>query len=291
MTDKRLTLSCLVDGEATSNAFSIRVPSSYTVGHLKGLIKAEKTNDFSDVDADRLTLWHVSIPNDNQGSAITSDALDGKAKLNPMTHLSKLFPENPDDDTYIVVQRPPPVHTTVPAYVSTPLSGDLSDQPRPGMLPPDECDRPNMSDSRHSLFAGDCARVWCSKNKVPFTCFVSPWLDSLELLVDYKIVDRENAHWAHKEWFWFFGYWNGSQATSWEFDLFINISDSSRYKGTVIVRVKSGKLGVYSDRVFFVFEGVKRKLKYAKSSEIPLSRHWYGSIESSSRFNYYIADD
>lgn len=120
---------------------------------------------------------------------------------------------------------------------------------------------------------------------------MSPWLDSLELLVDYKTVDREDAHKAHKEWFWFFRYSNGSAATFWKFDLFINISDSSRYQGAVIVRVSSGKIIVHSDRIFYIFEGVMRKLKYAKHSETPFAQHQFGPIESNRTYSYYIADD
>ncbi|KAF9176489.1 hypothetical protein BGZ50_000554, partial [Haplosporangium sp. Z 11] len=52
MTDKLLTLFCLVDGEATP----------FSVDHLKNAIKLKKTNGFNDVDTDKLILWHVSIP-------------------------------------------------------------------------------------------------------------------------------------------------------------------------------------------------------------------------------------
>ncbi|KAG0019239.1 hypothetical protein BGZ82_000211 [Podila clonocystis] len=108
MADNPLTLFCLVDGQTPSNAFPVEIESTKTVGHLKDLIKAKKANNFQDVDADVLTIWHVSIPADNQASAITIDALDDKTELNnPRTRLSKLFPESPDDNTYIIVQRRP----------------------------------------------------------------------------------------------------------------------------------------------------------------------------------------
>ncbi|KAG0372990.1 hypothetical protein BGX24_012316 [Mortierella sp. AD032] len=86
-------------------------PTTKTVYHLKDLIKAKKAIDFQDVDANKLTLWRVSIPDDNLASAITIDALDVETKLNNLrTRLSILFPEGPDENTYILVQRPPPVH-------------------------------------------------------------------------------------------------------------------------------------------------------------------------------------
>src|SRR6202012_5301589 len=62
MTDIRMSLFCLVDEEATSNAFSVKISSDNTVDDLKNLIKAKKTPRFDDVAADELTLWRVSVP-------------------------------------------------------------------------------------------------------------------------------------------------------------------------------------------------------------------------------------
>ncbi|KAF9274031.1 hypothetical protein BGZ68_000974 [Mortierella alpina] len=133
MTDTLLTLFCLVDGEATSNAFPVEIASSKTIGDFKKLIKSEIPDTFNGVDAKDLTLWSVSIPDDNLSSAITADVLSDRTQLNnPRTRLSKLFPEAPDDYTYILVQRPPPVHAPVPIRASTPLPGYLSDESRPG---------------------------------------------------------------------------------------------------------------------------------------------------------------
>lgn len=107
MADNHLTLFCLVDGEATSRAFSVDIDRTKSVDYLKKLVKLEKTPRFNDVAPDELILWRVSIPDDNQVSA-RIDTLDGKEKLNnPRTRLSELFPEHPDDKTYIIVQRPP----------------------------------------------------------------------------------------------------------------------------------------------------------------------------------------
>ncbi|KAG0338494.1 hypothetical protein BG005_003700, partial [Podila minutissima] len=133
MTEERLSLFCLVDGLPSSRAFPIKATFADTVGDLKDLIKAHQTPAFDDITPDQLNLWRVSIPYDKQGSATTIGALDDKTELNnPRTRLSKLFPESPDDNTYIIVQRPVPVHAPVPARVSTPLSGYLSDNSRPG---------------------------------------------------------------------------------------------------------------------------------------------------------------
>ncbi|KAF9113437.1 hypothetical protein BGX30_006937, partial [Mortierella sp. GBA39] len=103
-----LTLFCLIDEQSTSKAFSVEISPKKTVDGLKKFIRNEKPNELRDVDPDRLTLWLVFIPDDNQNSAITLDALDDKTQLNnPRTLLSTLFPESPDDNTYIIVQRPP----------------------------------------------------------------------------------------------------------------------------------------------------------------------------------------
>ncbi|KAF9393299.1 hypothetical protein BGX21_010806 [Mortierella sp. AD011] len=56
MTDNKLTLFCLVDGESTFNAFPVEIESTKTIGDLKKLdlkklIKTEKTPRFDDVAA------------------------------------------------------------------------------------------------------------------------------------------------------------------------------------------------------------------------------------------------
>ncbi|KAF9083815.1 hypothetical protein BGX23_011091 [Mortierella sp. AD031] len=111
MAANTLTLFCLISGDSTSNAFSVKIPSSDTVDDLKNLIKTKQSPDFDDIVAKNLTLWRVSIPASDEDaeeeSIITLNGLDDKTKLgNPRTHLSKLFPETPDDSTYIIVERP-----------------------------------------------------------------------------------------------------------------------------------------------------------------------------------------
>ncbi|KAF9276057.1 hypothetical protein BGZ68_010295 [Mortierella alpina] len=134
MTDNCLTLFCLVDGEATSNAFPVEIESIKTVGHLKDLIKAKKANNFHDVDADDLTLWQVSIPDDDDDDLpVVLNSVPEKKKLKATTKLLKVYDiELPDDTIHIIVQRPPQVQAPVPIRASTPLPGYLSDDSRPG---------------------------------------------------------------------------------------------------------------------------------------------------------------
>lgn len=115
MTDKPLTLTlfCLVDGEATSQAFSVDIEQTKTVDQLKKVIKTEKAPRFDDVAADELTLWRVSIPivEEDDELPILLDNVDDKVKkkLGPATRLSKVFPEDlPEETIQVIVQRPPP---------------------------------------------------------------------------------------------------------------------------------------------------------------------------------------
>ncbi|KAG0028113.1 hypothetical protein BGZ82_008617, partial [Podila clonocystis] len=111
-----IILFCVVDGDAHSRAFSVEIDPTKTVDHLKKLIKAEKTNDFSDIDADKLTLWKVSISDDGDDDErlILFDRVSEKKKLKTTTKLSKVFDaELPEDTIHILVRRPPPVNADV----------------------------------------------------------------------------------------------------------------------------------------------------------------------------------
>ncbi|KAF9325121.1 hypothetical protein BG006_011376 [Podila minutissima] len=135
MTDNRISLFCLVNGEATSNAFSIKIPSTDTVDDLKKLIKADQTPIFDDITANSLTLWRVSLPviSANKHKPIVLSEFESATELDPTDDISDVFEDQPPKKTiHIIIQRPPPVHAPVPARVSTPLSGYLSDNSRPG---------------------------------------------------------------------------------------------------------------------------------------------------------------
>ncbi|KAF9394679.1 hypothetical protein BGZ94_006647, partial [Podila epigama] len=84
--------------------------SDKAVGALKDAIILKKPNAFEHIDADELVIWRACIPaNESAGdeSVIELEGLDDKVLLkNPRTSLSKLFPESPDDNTYIIIERP-----------------------------------------------------------------------------------------------------------------------------------------------------------------------------------------
>ncbi|KAK3836304.1 MAG: hypothetical protein J3R72DRAFT_477166 [Linnemannia gamsii] len=130
MADSRINLFCLVDGGTLFNAFPVEIESSKTIGDLKDLIKTKKAPRFEDIAADELTLWRVSIPinDDNNDLPVLLGNVPDKDRknLSPVTRLSKVFPEDlPDETIHIIVQRLPPVHSPVPAHVSTPLSNHV----------------------------------------------------------------------------------------------------------------------------------------------------------------------
>ncbi|KAG0279026.1 H(+)-transporting V1 sector ATPase subunit A [Linnemannia gamsii] len=140
MDNNLLTLFCLVDGEGTSNAFSVKIASTDTVDDLKEHIKTKKSPEFDDIAADKLTLWSVSILITRDYSEIpilfNNIAKEEKEKLHPADDLSDIFDEKPPKKPiHIFVQRPPQVHAPVPTRAltplsdgsrpSTPLSGDL----------------------------------------------------------------------------------------------------------------------------------------------------------------------
>ncbi|KAG0195537.1 hypothetical protein BGX28_001181, partial [Mortierella sp. GBA30] len=105
----QLNLFCVVDGESTSSAFSVKATSTGTVYDLKELIKAKKAVDFHNVDANNLTVWRVSVPiSDGELPLLLSTLPEDKRKLGPAMRLSKMFPEElPEETIHIIVQRPP----------------------------------------------------------------------------------------------------------------------------------------------------------------------------------------
>ncbi|KAF9921309.1 hypothetical protein BGZ67_000596, partial [Mortierella alpina] len=110
MSATTLNLFCVIGGELASSAFKIKADVKSDISDFKKAIIKEKPNAFEHVDANELVLWRAKIPfdeNAEEENIITLDSLDDKTKLgNPRTCLSKLFPDSPDDTTYIFIERP-----------------------------------------------------------------------------------------------------------------------------------------------------------------------------------------
>ncbi|KAG0221957.1 hypothetical protein BGW42_007048, partial [Actinomortierella wolfii] len=122
MTTTTLTLFCLTDGEA--NAFSVEIEPTKTVDSLKKLIKEEKANDFHDVDADKLSLWRVSVPvlPKKDRKPIWLANVPKKEELDETDDIADVFTDVPPKKTiHIIVQRPAPqAHALVPARTPSP---------------------------------------------------------------------------------------------------------------------------------------------------------------------------
>ncbi|GJJ77531.1 hypothetical protein EMPS_09890 [Entomortierella parvispora] len=107
MATDTLTLFCLISGESTSKSFKVRiVDKDADVSDLKDDVFKVISNPSGQIKAKDLVLWKATIPVGEE-RIIELGSLGDKIKLdNPRTGLSKLFPESPDDNTYIVVEKP-----------------------------------------------------------------------------------------------------------------------------------------------------------------------------------------
>ncbi|KAF9080259.1 hypothetical protein BGX23_002403, partial [Mortierella sp. AD031] len=135
-----LTLFCLVDGEAATNAFRVEIESTKTIGDLKKLTKVEKAPCFDDVAADDLSLWRVSIPDDDNDDEILV-VLDNvkdkdKKKLKATRELSEVFPDKPPKtpftSSFSTLLQVMQIHALVPVPLRARSSTPGLDSSRPG---------------------------------------------------------------------------------------------------------------------------------------------------------------
>ncbi|KAK3807515.1 MAG: hypothetical protein JOS17DRAFT_571093 [Linnemannia elongata] len=103
-----LRLICLIAGEPSSNAFSIKASSALIVDELKNLIKTALSPQFDDIAAKDLTLWRVTIPDDDDDDLpVLLDSVPEKKKLKATTKLFKVFNTDlPDDTIHLILQSP-----------------------------------------------------------------------------------------------------------------------------------------------------------------------------------------
>ncbi|KAF7720361.1 hypothetical protein EC973_000418, partial [Apophysomyces ossiformis] len=81
-----------------------------TVHNLNKVIKAEKSPEFDDIDADDLTLWRVEIPcfPANRDTTVLLDSVHIKEQLDPISEIADVFKERLAKRTiHIMVQQPP----------------------------------------------------------------------------------------------------------------------------------------------------------------------------------------
>jgi Crinkler effector protein N-terminal domain len=101
-----ITLLCLVKGNTTANAFPVDIDKDQLVGHLKDAIKAKKAPEFDNFPADRLKLWKVSIPGD-QDDQLQNLSLEDSDELLAINDIGDYWPTSPPKKTIHVLVEPP----------------------------------------------------------------------------------------------------------------------------------------------------------------------------------------
>jgi len=99
----RLKLFVFIIGPDTS--FPITIDSSETVGDLKERILEKNPNDLKGVDAARLTLYLVELPDDDTLEQSVAQAVNTRRPLRPSHPLSEIFPANPPTKTINIVVK------------------------------------------------------------------------------------------------------------------------------------------------------------------------------------------
>src|SRR5215471_18782588 len=106
-----ITLFCLVKGNTFENAFSVKISRDEPISELKDAIKTKKQNDFAGIDADKLKLWKVTIPGD-QDDQLRNLILQDSDELLAIRKISKYFPDSPPEECIHVLVEPPETTTT-----------------------------------------------------------------------------------------------------------------------------------------------------------------------------------
>ncbi|PKC12117.1 hypothetical protein RhiirA5_497186 [Rhizophagus irregularis] len=101
-----ITLLCLVKGNTLANTFPVDINKDQLVGHLKEAIKVKKQNDFAGVDADKLKLWKVMIPGD-QDDQLRNLILQDSDELLAINDIGDYWPTPPPKKhIHIIVKLP-----------------------------------------------------------------------------------------------------------------------------------------------------------------------------------------
>ncbi|KAF9081985.1 hypothetical protein BGX27_004680, partial [Mortierella sp. AM989] len=104
MTTQKIKLFCILDGD--SSAFPVKLDSDDTIGELKKAIKEEKKPRLDDIDADKLLLYQIAIP--DEGTQVNLNNVDSpKPLLKATTEIAEVFGTAPPKKTiHVIVQRP-----------------------------------------------------------------------------------------------------------------------------------------------------------------------------------------
>ncbi|RHZ76439.1 hypothetical protein Glove_197g34 [Diversispora epigaea] len=101
-----ITLLCLVEGNTFEDAFPIKIDRDQLVGYLKEAIKAKKQIEFAGVDANKLMLWKVEIPDDREDQ-LKNLSLQDQDKLLTTRDVEDYWTEKPPKKHIHIIVRLP----------------------------------------------------------------------------------------------------------------------------------------------------------------------------------------
>src|SRR3954469_6654849 len=103
-----ITLYCLVHSDLVEHVFKIRIDKDLDVADLKDEIKKKKAPEFDNFAADKLTLWKVDIPyNDDAVKQLVLEENIVIKKMSPISKVGKYYHGDPADECIHVVIEPP----------------------------------------------------------------------------------------------------------------------------------------------------------------------------------------
>ncbi|RIA87993.1 hypothetical protein C1645_853321 [Glomus cerebriforme] len=101
-----ITLFCLVKGNTSEKAFSVKINKDEPISELKKAIKAEKHKSFHGVEADELKLWKVNIPGD-QDDQLRNLILQDSDELLAINDIGDYWPTPPPKKhIHVIVKLP-----------------------------------------------------------------------------------------------------------------------------------------------------------------------------------------
>jgi hypothetical protein len=101
-----ITLFCLVKGNTSVNAFSVKISRDEPISELKKAIKAENSQTFANVDAKDIKLWKVKIP-DDQDDLLSNLTLNDGDELLATREIGDYWTEKPLKRNIHVIVEPP----------------------------------------------------------------------------------------------------------------------------------------------------------------------------------------
>ena len=101
-----ITLFCLVKGNTSENAFSVKISRDEPISELKDAIKAKKAPEFDNFPADKLKLWKVPISGDHDDQ-LRNLTLEDSDELLAINDIGDYWTEKPLKKRIHVLVSPP----------------------------------------------------------------------------------------------------------------------------------------------------------------------------------------